>query len=55
MTEDNEYSTVKIPTDLMSEVDKLVGQHGFKSRAEIVKQALRVLLQGYQENRHAKQ
>jgi metal-responsive CopG/Arc/MetJ family transcriptional regulator len=48
MTEEN-YVTVKIPSDLASDVDGLVGKHGFKTRAEIVKEALRKLLQDYKE------
>jgi len=40
----NEYVTISIPKELADEVDKLVGKHGFSSRAEIVKAAIRKLL-----------
>jgi len=49
MTENNVYVTVKIPKDLAKEVDKLVGKHGFTSRGEIAKEAIRKLLQMYKE------
>jgi len=44
---DNEYTTIKIPNDLVAELDVLVGTHGFRSRAEVVKEALRRLLMQY--------
>lgn len=40
----SEYVTVSIPKELADEIDKLVGKHGFSSRAEIVKSAIRKLL-----------
>jgi Arc/MetJ-type ribon-helix-helix transcriptional regulator len=48
MTE-NEYSTVKLPNDLIAEVDTLVGTHGFKTRAEVVKEAIRKFLREYKK------
>jgi metal-responsive CopG/Arc/MetJ family transcriptional regulator len=48
MTE-NDYVTVKIPRDLATEVDDLVGTHGFRSRGEVVKEALRKFLQQYRK------
>lgn len=45
------YSTVKIPTDLAKTADKLVGKHGFDSRADVVKYALRVLFELYPETK----
>lgn len=45
----NEYATVRIPKNLTDEVDTLVGSFGFTSRAEIVKEAIRRLLQEYKE------
>jgi len=42
-----DYAAIKIPRSLATEVDKLIGKHGFTSRAEIVKQALRELLREY--------
>ena len=41
------YDSVKIPGDFAEEVDMLLGKHGFISRAEIVKEALRDLLLKY--------
>lgn len=38
------YVTVKIPKRLADEVDGLIGKHGFTTRAEIAKEALRRLL-----------
>lgn len=49
MTEEAEYVTIKIPAHLAVEVDKLVGKHGFTSRAEIVKESLREILNKYKE------
>jgi metal-responsive CopG/Arc/MetJ family transcriptional regulator len=49
MTKDSEYTTVQIPNDLLAEVDALIGKHGFKSRPEVVKEALRALLDQYKE------
>lgn len=43
----NGYTTLKIPQQLADEVDALVGKHGFTSRAEIAKEAIRRLLQEY--------
>lgn len=45
-TEGN-YTTIKLPNDLVVSIDKLIGKHGFRSRAEIVKDALRELLSQY--------
>ena len=49
MTKDSEYTTVQIPNDLLAEVDALIGKHGFKTRPEVVKEALRILLDQYKE------
>ena len=35
------YVTVKLPRDLLREVDRLVGTFGFRSRTEVIKQAVR--------------
>jgi len=51
MMKNNEYATVKIPRSLIKVVDKLIGKHGFTSRAEITKQAVRELLQEYKPTR----
>ena len=44
---DGNYTTIKLPNDLVTSMDKLIGTYGFKSRAEIVKEALRELLNKY--------
>ena len=44
---EGEYTTIKLPNDLVLSIDKLIGKYGFKSRAEIVKDALRDLLNQY--------
>ena len=41
------YTTIKLPNDIVVEMDKLLGKHGFKSRSEIIKDALRELLSQY--------
>jgi metal-responsive CopG/Arc/MetJ family transcriptional regulator len=45
------YSTVKIPTELAQTADKLIGIHGFDSRADVVKHALRKLFEIYPETK----
>jgi len=42
-----EYGFIKVPQDLIKEVDNVVGKHGFRSRAEFVKEATRRLLTAY--------
>jgi len=44
-----EYTTVKLPDDMIVEVDKLVGKYGFSSRTEVVKSALRNFFGKYSE------
>lgn len=44
----NKYVTVKLPRNLVDEIDKFVGNYGFVSRTEVVKEALRRLFQQYQ-------
>jgi Arc/MetJ-type ribon-helix-helix transcriptional regulator len=44
---EDDYITVRIPKELSQEADKLIGKKGFKSKAEIVKEALRKLLDHY--------
>lgn len=41
------HVTVKIPIELIREMDLLVGQHGYKSRAEVAKDGVRKLLDFY--------
>lgn len=45
----NEYVVIKIPKDLATPVDDLIGKFGFRTRAEITKEALRALLLRYQD------
>lgn len=35
------YSSVSIPRSLIKEIDSLIGVHGYTSRAEVVKEAIR--------------
>jgi len=42
------HVTVKIPIDLIEEVDKLIGKHGFRSRGEIAKEAIRRIIKDYE-------
>jgi len=49
---EDDYVTVGIPKDLSEEADKLIGKKGFKSKAEIVKVALRELLDNYGADKH---
>jgi len=42
-----DYGFVKLPKDLIEEVDRFVGKHGYRSRAEIIKDAVRRLLTSY--------
>jgi len=46
------FATVRIPKELAAEADSLIGTHGFSSRAEVVKTALRELFRKY-PNREA--
>ena len=47
MNKPDEYTTVRIPNDLAIEIDKLIGTKGFKTRAEVTKEALRRFLLDY--------
>jgi len=41
------YVTIKLPRNLIDEVDNFVGKYGFVSRTEVVKEALRRFFQQY--------
>jgi len=41
----NEYVTIKLPKILVDEIDKILEKKGFKSRAEFVKEAIRLRLE----------
>lgn len=43
------YTLLKLPKDLVDEVDKIVGKHGYRSRTEFVKDAIRSLLREYEK------
>ncbi len=45
----HEYVTIKLPSNIVNEVlDPLVGTHGYSSRADVLKDALRRLSEKYQ-------
>jgi len=50
----NKYVTIKLPRNIVDEIDKFVGKYGFVSRPEVVKEALRRLFQQYQLAKEAK-
>jgi Arc/MetJ-type ribon-helix-helix transcriptional regulator len=43
------HITIKLPKELVAEMDKLIGAMGFRSRGEIAKEAIRQLLSQYKE------
>ena len=43
----SDYVTIKLPAELVKEIDSLIGRFGFTSRGEIVKEAVRRLLDHY--------
>lgn len=45
----DDHNTVRLPEDLTDEMDNLLGEHGFRSRAEIAKEAIRELLRKYEK------
>lgn len=47
---EDDYTTIRIPKELSEEVDALVGKKGFRSKAEVVKEAIRRLLNHYHES-----
>jgi len=42
-----DYGFVKIPKDLIDEIDEILGKYGYRSRSEFVKDAIRSLLREY--------
>jgi len=38
------FKNVSLPAELVDEVDKLVGHHGYRSRADVIVDAVRRLL-----------
>ena len=47
--QEDEYTTIKIPNDLVIAIDRLIGTRGYKSRGEIVKEALRIFLDKFEK------
>jgi Arc/MetJ-type ribon-helix-helix transcriptional regulator len=43
----DEYTTIRLPKELMDEAKKLVGVRGFKSSSEVAEKALREYLDEY--------
>ncbi|MEM3956148.1 MAG: ribbon-helix-helix domain-containing protein [Candidatus Bathyarchaeia archaeon] len=39
------YVSISLPRNLIREIDRLVGHHGYTSRAEVIKEALRRYLE----------
>lgn len=55
MVEMGGYIPVKIPSELVEELDKHIGTFGFRSRQEFVKEAVRRLLTTLQGVKDAEQ
>lgn len=47
MNKKQDHVTIKLPKELVDEIDALQGKFGFRSRGEIVKEAVRRLLDHY--------
>jgi len=47
------HVTIKLPKELVDEMDKLKGKHGFRGRGEIAKEAIRQLLDKYKADINA--
>ena len=45
----SDHITIKLPKELVAEMDRLIGAMGFRSRGEIAKEAIRQLLSQYKE------
>ena len=48
MDKKEKYIQVKVPTELVDEVDAMIGLKGYKSRMEFVREAIRDLLRHYE-------
>jgi len=46
----SDHITIKLPKELVDEMDRLIGTLGFRSRGEIAKEAIRQLLSHYKES-----
>jgi metal-responsive CopG/Arc/MetJ family transcriptional regulator len=40
------YGSVSLPREITNELDALIGKHGYRSRADVVVDAIRQLLRG---------
>lgn len=49
-TKTSDHITIKLPKELVNEMDRLIGALGFRSRGEIAKEAIRQLLSHYKES-----
>jgi len=49
----DKYVTIKLPKNLVDEIDNFVGKYGFVSRTEVVKEAIRKLLRQYNLQKRA--
>jgi len=49
-TKRSDHITIKLPKELVDEMDRLIGALGFRSRGEIAKEAIRQLLSHYKES-----
>jgi len=47
MNKKQDHVTIKLPKELVDEIDALQGKFGFRSRGEVVKEAVRRLLDHY--------
>jgi Arc/MetJ-type ribon-helix-helix transcriptional regulator len=45
----NKYVTVKLPQEIIVDIDLLVGTHGYSSRTEVCKDAIRRLMKELKE------
>ena len=48
---EKDYTQVKVPTELLAEVDKIIGKkdfRGYKTRSEFIKEAIRDLIRHYE-------
>ena len=45
----SDHITIKLPKELVAEMDRLIGIRGFRSRGEIAKEAIRQFLNQYKE------
>ena len=45
--DEKKYIDISLPKELVDEVDKMVGRYGYRSRPELIKDAIRRLLIDY--------